>query len=64
MPTIHVIFDPNDRLVIPQPEQLRHTGASAAVMSLTSVEVEPETIQQTAEMLTALLLNAIARDQQ
>lgn len=64
MPTIHVIYDPKDRITIPQPEQLRHLGASAAAMSFEAVEIEPETINETAEGLAALLLNAIARDQE
>lgn len=63
MPAIHVIFDPNDRINTP-PDDLKRIGASAAIMSITSVEIETETIHETAVALAALLLNAIARDQQ
>lgn len=64
MPTIHVIYDPPDKINMPSHIELRRMSVSAAAMGINTEEIEIETIQQTAENLTALLLNAIARDQQ
>lgn len=64
MPTIHVIFDPKDKIAMPRAEDLKRMGVSAGAMVINTEEIEIETIQDTAEKLTALLLNAIARDQQ
>lgn len=63
MSTIHVIYDPSDKISMPKAEALKELGVSFVVMKIVTEEIEPETIQQTAEQLTALLLNAIARDQ-
>lgn len=63
MPTIHVIFDPRDLVVTPA-SNLKNIGASAAAMTINTEELEPEAIQETAEHLSVLLLNAIARDQE
>lgn len=60
MPTIHVIFDPNDRLVGLKPEDMGRIGASAAVMSIATEEISQETIKDTAESLVTFLLTAIA----
>lgn len=64
MPSIHVIFDPQDRMVGMKPEDLRRVGASAAVMSIDAEMIEPDAIQRVAEKLTALLLSEIVRGQE
>lgn len=62
MATIHVIFDPSDKITGIAPEHMKRIGASAVAMNINTEEIEPETIQHTAEGLAALLLSAIARD--
>lgn len=64
MPTIHVIYDPNDKISMPKQADLWRMGVSAAAMTINTEEIEIETINETAEKLAALLLNAIARDQE
>lgn len=59
MPSIHIIYDPQDRLQVPSSDVIK--GCSVAMLRLT--EIDPSEIDDIVEELTRLLGLQIKADQ-